>query len=160
MLGQRLPVAPARGQILLTEPAPRLIHRVVSGSEPSARQTRRGNVIIGSTVEDVGYDKRVAPETIGEFARDAVPRFPRLAHLSIIRSWAGLRPATPDHKPVIELSKDVPRLCLAIGHSRRGICYAGGTGQAVAELVTGQLPALALEAFSLARFAPAEGAPR
>jgi len=160
MVGQRLPVAPARGQILVTEAVPKFIHRVVSGSEPSARQTRRGNVIIGSTVEDVGYDKRVTPETITEFAHDAVPHFPRLAHLSIIRSWAGLRPATPDHKPVIEMSKDVPGLCLAIGHSRRGICYAGGTGQAVAELVTGRPPSLALETFSLSRFAPAEGASR
>ena len=136
MVGQRLPVAPARGQILVTEALPKFIRRVVSGSEPSARQTRRGNVIIGSTVEDVGYDKRVTPETIEQFAHGAMPHFPRLAHLSIIRSWAGLRPATPDHKPVIELS-DEPGLCLAIGHSRRGICYAGGTGRPVAELVTG-----------------------
>ena len=47
MVGQRLPVTPARGQIVLTEPLPRFIHRVISGAEPSARQTRRGNVIIG-----------------------------------------------------------------------------------------------------------------
>jgi sarcosine oxidase subunit beta len=161
MVGQRLPVKPARGQILITEPVPRFIRRVVSGSEPSARQTRRGNVIIGSTVEDAGYDKRVTPETIAEFAHGAVPHFPRLSHLSIIRSWAGLRPATPDHKPVVEMSEDVPGLCLAIGHSRRGICYAGGTGQAVAELITGRPTSLALDAFRLARFAPpAESASR
>jgi sarcosine oxidase subunit beta len=154
MMDQRVPVVPARGQILLTEPVPRFIHRVLSGSEPSARQTRRGNVIIGSTVEDAGFDKRVTTETITHFAQGVLPHFPRLAGLSVIRSWAGLRPATPDHKPIIELSKELPGLCLAVGHSRRGICYAAGTGQAVAELITGRPPSLALDAFSLARFAP------
>ena len=72
MAGQRLPVTPARGQIVLTEPLPRFIHRVISGAEPSARQTRRGNIIIGGTVEDVGFDKRVTPETIDHFARGVV----------------------------------------------------------------------------------------
>ena len=160
MMGQRLPVAPARGQILLTEPVPRFIHRVLSGTEPSGRQTRRGNVIIGSTVEDAGFDKRVTPDTITHFAQGVLPHFPRLARLSVIRSWAGLRPATPDHKPIIELSKELPGLCLAVGHSRRGICYAAGTGQAVAELITGRPPSLALDAFSLARFASTPAEPR
>src|SRR5262249_32534298 len=88
MVGQRLPIVPARGQILITEPVPRFIHRVVSGAEPSARQTRRGTVIIGSTVEDAGFDKRVTTETIDEFARGAIAHFPRLSALRVIRSWA------------------------------------------------------------------------
>src|SRR5262249_24845998 len=75
--GVKVPVVPARGRLTLTEPAPRFIRRVVSGAEPSARQTRRGNVIIGSTVEDAGFDKRVTTETIAEFARGALAHFPR-----------------------------------------------------------------------------------
>ncbi len=155
MVGQRLPVVPARGQILLTEPLPRFIHRVVSGAEPSARQTRRGNVIIGSTVENAGYDKGVTVDTIAHFAAGAVPRFPRLAGVSVIRSWAGLRPATPDHMPIIELMEEPAGLCLAVGHSRRGICYAAGTGRVVADLIAGRPPSLALDAFRLSRFAEA-----
>jgi len=89
-----------------------------------------------------------------------LPHFPRLAGLNVIRAWAGLRPATPDHKPIIEMSKEVPGLCLAVGHGRRGICYAAGTGRAVVDLITGRPPSLALEAFSLSRFVPEEGAPR
>ena len=162
MVGLRLPVAPARGQILLTEPVPRFIRRVVSGAEPSARQTRRGNVIIGSTVEDAGFDKRVTTDTIAEFARGVLPSFPRLSGLSVIRTWAGLRPATPDHKPIIELMDEPAGLCLAVGHSRRGICYAAGTGRLVTDLITGRPPYLSLEAFSLSRFSPAvaQGASR
>jgi len=160
MAGQRLPVEPARGQIVLTEPLPRFIHRVISGAEPSARQTRRGNIIIGGTVEDVGFDQRVTPETIDHFARGVVSHYPGLAGLSVIRAWAGLRPATPDAKPIIELCDEPARLCLAVGHSRRGICYAAGTGRLVADLITGGRPFLDLGAFSLSRFAGAEPAPR
>jgi sarcosine oxidase subunit beta len=156
MVGVRVPVVPARGQILLTEPVPRFIHRVVSGAEPSARQTRRGNVIIGSTVEDVGFNKSVTTDTIAHFAHGVLRHFPRLRGLNVIRSWAGLRPATPDHKPVIQLMDEPAGFCLAVGHSRRGICYAAGTGRLVADLITGRPPYLALEAFSLSRFASSE----
>ena len=160
MVGQRLPVRPARGQLVLTAPLPRFIHRVISGAEPSARQTRRGNLIIGGTVEDVGFDKRVTPETIDDFARGVVSHYPGLAGLHVIRAWAGLRPATPDSKPIIQLCDEPARLCLAVGHSRRGICYGAGTGRLVADLITGARPFLDLGAFSLSRFAGAESAPR
>ena len=160
MVDLRLPVAPARGQIVLTEPLPRFIRHVVSGAEPSARQTRRGNVIIGSTVEDVGFDKSVTPEAVSDFAAGALAHFPRLAGLNVIRTWAGLRPATPDHKPIIQRLEEPANFCLAVGHSRRGICYAAGTGRLLADLITGRPPYLSLEAFSLSRFAEPAAAPR
>jgi glycine/D-amino acid oxidase-like deaminating enzyme len=164
MVGVKVPVIPARGQIMLTEAVPPFIRRVVSGAEPSARQTRRGNVIIGSTVEDAGFDKTVTTDTIAEFAHGVLAHFPRLRGLSVIRSWAGLRPASPDHKPIIELMEEPAGFCLAAGHSRRGICYAAGTGRLVAEMITGHLAFLPLDPFSLNRFAPApapvERAPR
>jgi sarcosine oxidase subunit beta len=157
MTGRRVPVEPARGQILLTEAVPRFIRRVVSGAEPSARQTRRGNVIIGSTVERAGFDKRVTADTMAHFAQGVLPRYPKLRGLRVIRAWAGLRPATPDAKPIIELAQEPRGLCLAVGHSRRGICYAAGTGQLVMELITGRPPSLPLDAFSSARFARGVG---
>ncbi len=158
MVGLRIPVVPGRGQIVLTEAVPRFITKVVSGVEPSARQTRRGNVIIGSTVERAGFDKRVTLDTMGEFAREILPRFPRLRHLRVLRSWAGLRPMTPDDRPIVERC-DAPRgFVLAVGLGRRGICYAGGTGRLVAELVTGKPPFLPPDSLRLERFAAAGGA--
>ena len=111
MAGVPVPVVPARGQILLTEPAPRLIRRVLGGIEPSARQTRRGNVIVGSTVEAVGYDKSVTTDTLAAFAREVLPSFPAL------RGPAG-------HPGV---GRAAPRLSGSPSH-RRG---AGGAGRAV-----------------------------
>ena len=152
MMGQRLPVVPARGQIVLTEPVPRFIHRVLSGAEPSARQTRRGNVIIGSTVEDAGFDKRVTADTIAHFApglcRTSVV-WPTERHPIVGRPASGHARPQADHRAV----PGAPGLCLAVGHSRRGICYAAGTGHAVAELIAGRPPSLALDAFRLSRFA-------
>ena len=119
------------------------------------RKTRRGNVIIGSTVEHAGSDKHVTPATLAEFAHGAFAHFPRLRGLNVIRSWAGLRPASPDHRPIIQLMEEPAGLCLAVGHSRRGICYAAATGRLVAELIGGQPPSIPLEAFRLERFSPA-----
>jgi sarcosine oxidase subunit beta len=125
----------------------------VLGTEPSARQTRRGNVIIGSTVENVGFDKRVTAEMLAHFARGVLLHFPRLRGLQVIRTWAGLRPATPDNRPIIQLLDEPAGFCLAVGHSRRGIVYAPGTGQLVAEMITGKPPYLPLEPFNLGRLA-------
>jgi glycine/D-amino acid oxidase-like deaminating enzyme len=152
MVGVKIPVIPARGQILLTEPAPRIIRRVVSGGEPAARQTRRGNVLIGSMVENVGFDKGVTTGVLGHFARGILLHFPKLQGLQVIRTWAGLRPASPDHNPIIQLLEEPSGFCLATGHSKRGMIQAGGTGQLVAELILGKSPFLSLAPFSLGRF--------
>jgi D-hydroxyproline dehydrogenase subunit beta len=152
MVGADIPIRPARGQMLVTEPAPRIIRRVVSGGEPAARQTRRGNVLIGSMVEDVGFDKGVTTGVLGHFARGILPFFPTLRGLQVIRTWAGLRPASPDHSPIIQLLDEPQGFCLATGHSKRGMIQAGGTGQLVTELILGKPPFLPLAPFSLHRF--------
>ena len=156
MVGLPIPVSPGRGQILITEPVPRFIHRIVMGVSPSARQTRRGNVIIGSILEHAGYDKNVTLDTMSTFTRGVVDRYPGVRGLNVIRSWAGLRPMTPDHRPIIEMMDEPRGFCLATGHSHRGICWGAGTAQAVADLVTGRLPRIPLEAFRLKRFETAK----
>jgi D-hydroxyproline dehydrogenase subunit beta len=152
MAGLDIPVSPGRGQVLITEPVPRFIHRIVMGASPSARQTRRGNVIIGSTLEDAGFDKASTLDTVTAFSRGVLTRFPSLRGLNVIRSWAGLRPMTPDHFPIIQLVETPRGFCLATGHSHRGICYGAGTGQVVADLLTGKPPRLPLDRFRLERF--------
>ena len=156
MVGLPIPVSPGRGQILITEPVPRFIHRIVMGASPSARQTRRGNVIIGSILEHAGYDKNVTLDTMSAFTRGVVDRYPGVRGLNVIRSWAGLRPMTPDHRPIIEMMDEPRGFCLATGHSHRGICWGAGTAQAVTDLVTGRLPRIPLEAFRLKRFETAK----
>lgn len=153
--GLEIPVTPARGQVMVTERVPIFLRKVVSGMEPMARQTVRGNVVIGSTLEWVGYDKEVTVKTVGAFAREILPHFPALRNLHVIRVWAGLRPMTPDSAPIIELLPSPEGLCLAVGHSRRGICYGPGTGRLVAEVLTGKPPFMDITPLRLSRFASA-----
>lgn len=154
-VGLEIPVTPARGQVMVTERVPIFLRKVVSGMEPMARQTVRGNVVIGSTLEPVGYNKGVTVQTVGAFAREILPHFPALRNLHVIRVWAGLRPMTPDSAPIIELLPSPEGLCLAVGHSRRGICYGPGTGRLVAELLTGKPPFMDITPLGLSRFASA-----
>ena len=148
---------PARGQIVLTEPVPRFIHRVLSGAEPSARQTRRGNVIIGSTVEHAGFDKRVTTDTIGEFAHGAVAHFPRLrgppyhpqlggTPARVARSQAHHRA----HGTSPPASASPPVTADAASAMRRAPAASSPS------FSPGREPFLPLDAFSLARFEPAE----
>jgi len=153
MAGVKIPVFPARGQILLTEPVPRFMRSVVLGTEISATQTRRGNVLIGSTAESVGFDKRVTVETISHFARTILQYYPRLRNLQVIRTWAGLRPFTSDNYPIIQLMEEPKGFCLATGHGKRGMIQGPATGQLMAELITGKQPYMPLDPFSLRRFA-------
>jgi glycine/D-amino acid oxidase-like deaminating enzyme len=156
MVGLTIPVSPGRGQVVITEPVPRFINRIVMGASPSARQTRRGNVIIGSVLEYAGFDKSVTLDTMSAFTRGVVDRFPGVRGLKVIRSWAGLRPMTPDHNPIIQLMDEPRGFCLATGHSHRGICWGAGTSQAVEDLITGRSPRLPLGAFRLERFETAK----
>ncbi len=91
MVGLPIPVSPGRGQILITEPVPRFIHRIVMGASPSARQTRRCHVIIGSILEHAGYDKNVTLDTMSAFTRGVVDRYPGVRGLNVIRSWVTAR---------------------------------------------------------------------
>jgi glycine/D-amino acid oxidase-like deaminating enzyme len=152
MAGVEIPVSPGRGQIVITEPVPRFIHRIVMGASPAARQTRRGNVIIGSALEYAGFDKNSTLDTVTDFSRSVLTRFPSLRGLNVIRTWAGLRPMTPDHLPIIQMMEEPRGFCLATGHSHRGICYGAGSGQVVTDLITGKPPRLPIDAFRLERF--------
>jgi glycine/D-amino acid oxidase-like deaminating enzyme len=154
-LGIDVPVFPVWGQVLVTERAPRMIHHVIFGGEPTAGQTPFGNVIIGSTPEDRGFDKAVDLHLAREFASSVLRMFPGLRGLQVIRAWAGLRPGTADALPFMEWAPGVEGLFLACGHFRSGICYAPASGRIVADLMLRGKTWDWASAFTLRRFATA-----
>jgi glycine/D-amino acid oxidase-like deaminating enzyme len=153
-LGVALPVRPGRGQMLVTEARPPLTARALFTSMIGIRQDVRGHVLIGSSVEDVGYSREVTMPTLARFARLAIELMPDLTQVRIVRAWAGIRPMTPDGLPIIDTAPGVEGLILATGHSRSGISYAAVTGWLLSQLVTEGRTALPLDPFRLARFAP------
>jgi glycine/D-amino acid oxidase-like deaminating enzyme len=150
--GIALPVRPGRGQMLVTAVLPPLTSRVLRSPLVSVRQDLRGHVLIGSSVEYVGFDRSVTLERMAEFSRIAALLAPALRDAPIIRAWAGLRPMTPDALPIIDTVPGVAGLVLATGHSRTGVTYAAVTAWLLAQLVTHGQTELPLDPFRLERF--------
>ncbi len=140
LLGDRAPPAartrPARGQILLLRARPgELQHMVLAGDQYLVPRAD-GHVLAGSTVEDVGFDRQVTVSGLRRIAASIERMAPGLASAPVETAWAGLRPDTPDHLPV--LGHVEPGLIAATGHYRSGIMLAPVTAEIVRELVAGE----------------------
>lgn len=109
-----------------------------------------GSVVIGATVEDAGFDKAVHGEDLDDLRRRAAVLIPVMAHAPALERWAGLRPDTPDHLPV--LGRTGARTFVAAGHFRNGILLAPATAHVVAQLLLHETPGADLRAFDPARF--------
>jgi glycine oxidase len=110
-----------------------------------------GRILIGSTVEEEGFDKRTDPNAILRLRQSAIDLVPKLAQARILEDWAGLRPGTPDNLPILG-STSIPGYFVATGHFRDGILLAPITARLMAQVITDQKPDYDLSAFSPARF--------
>ena len=153
LAGVHLPIQPRRGQILVTEPLPHLVHRKVYdadyvgtiSADPAEAAlsaviegTRAGTILIGSSRELVGLDRRPNWDLMARMAARAIELFPVLADVTLLRTYLGFRPYPPDHLPVIGEDHRVPGLFHATGHEGAGIGLAPATGQLIVAAVTGQ----------------------
>ena len=144
------PVKPRKGQMLYVQPRSVILQHVLRAPDVYLVPRSSGKVLIGATVEDVGYDKSVNPETIQSLLRTAAKYLPGLA-APITQSWAGLRPGTPDDLPIIGPT-EAPGLFIAGGHFRNGILLAPITAKIMADLVEGRPSPLDIGAFAPSRF--------
>lgn len=118
---------------------------------PRTTGPNAGRIVIGATVEDVGFSKSTDPASIHDLHRRAAQLFPPLAAAPILEQWAGLRPATRDRLPLLGPHPANPRHLFATAHFRNGILLAPATAHLLADLLTGNTPAVALDPFSPAR---------
>lgn len=149
-LPRSLPIVPLKGQMLALRSS--CLHHPVAGDEVYL-VPRGDEVVVGATVEHAGFDISVDPAAIERLRLAAVRLCPPLAGAPVTRSWAGIRPATPDMLPIIGPDPDVPALIYACGHSKNGILLAPETAAIVARLVMGQAPGRDLAPFAVTRFA-------
>lgn len=145
-IGLELAVRPIKGQILLAEAPPDLVRTTIQGGDVYLIPRADGKVLIGSTLEDAGFDKRVTLDAVGELAAKARRILPAMAGLPLLTSWAGLRPSTPDRLPYIGRA-GMEGLIVATGHFRNGILLAPVTAELVSELLAGKSPSVPLEPF-------------
>jgi glycine oxidase len=130
-----LPVRPIRGQLLqLASKAPAL-NRIVWGHRCYLVPVDAGSILVGATVEDVGFDERTTVSGVHDLLDSACELVPQLKNATFVGARAGLRPATADEMPIIGRSAKMPGLVYATGHYRNGVLLAPLTARAVADLV-------------------------
>ncbi|HET6549929.1 MAG TPA: FAD-dependent oxidoreductase [Solirubrobacter sp.] len=169
--GLSVPVTPRKGQIVVLERSPVRFRRKLSEAgyfaavkaDEAALQiamvvesTPSGTALLGSSRQHVGFDREADVGVAGAIARRAARFFPVLEQARALRVYAGLRPLTPDHVPIIGPFADAPNLCVATGHEGAGIGLAPATGELIAAWHAGAPPPLPLAWYSPDRFAAVE----
>lgn len=174
LAGLQVPIKPRRGQLAVTEPIGHYmnvtlqcaLYNVIKfmpetitdpgvlrmGASLSMHQTRDGGLLIGGTREWADFDRRNTFEAIEAITRRALRFFPSLKDVSVIRTFAGLRPYTPDGMALIGGTKKAPGLYFAAGHEGDGIALAPITGKLLAEEMVYGKPSYSLDPFSPDRF--------
>jgi sarcosine oxidase subunit beta len=169
MAGLDIPITPRRGQILVTASLPPLLrHCLISaqyvavkfkpelagtgGMGYSLEQADSGNILIGSTREFVGFDRRTTFEGLRTMAGRIAPVIPALQRVPVIRTFGGLRPYTPDGLPILGKVGGLEGFIMAAGHEGDGIALSAITGELIADLITTGRTQFPLEAFRLERF--------
>ena len=130
-LGLHAPLAPQRGQIVVTE----RLEPFLGLPCDRARQTADGTVMLGDSKEDVGHDHGTTPEVAFAILARAVRCFPRLTRARVVRMWGALRVLSPDGLPIYGASRRHPGASLVSCHSgvTLAAAHAGEVARAIAE---------------------------
>jgi glycine oxidase len=144
-----LPMIPVKGQMLAVTPM--VVKHVVRGSGVYLIPRGTGRLVIGATVEEAGFDKRVVPETIQRLHQAAAMLAPNIGQARILQDWAGLRPGTPDKLPILGKTK-VDGYFVATGHYRDGILLAPITAKVMAQMIQGKKTEFDVSEFGAERF--------
>jgi sarcosine oxidase subunit beta len=169
MAGLEVPITPRRGQVLVTAAMPPLLrHCLISAQYVAAKfkpelaenggmgfsleQAHSGNLLIGSTREFVGFDRRTSFDGIRTIAGRIVPIIPALRRVPVIRTFGGLRPYTPDGLPILGKVAGLEGFIMAAGHEGDGIALSAITGELIAGLIATGRTQFPLDTFRLERF--------
>jgi glycine oxidase len=139
--GLQLPVGPVRGQMLAVSNVPSLLSHAIHGDDIYLVPRPSGELLIGATVERVGFERAVTPEGLGSLIARALALVPGIGGRPITRSWFGFRPWASDGQPVLGPVAGVDGLFAATGHYRNGILLAPVTAAVMARcIVDGDTP--------------------
>jgi glycine oxidase len=148
------PVRPAKGQMIALRSERVKVERVLWSDKIYLVPRNDGRILAGATVEYAGFDKRVTAGGLEKLLRTAIEVAPDLADARVEETWAGLRPDSPDHLPILGPT-DIDGLLIATGHFRSGILLTPITARLICEWVTEQRVSVDWECFSPLRFVEA-----
>jgi len=151
------PTLPVRGQMVALRHSGTPISHVLRSERgylvPRGEESPQ-TIVVGSTIENAGYEKRITAGGIEKILSAADELVPELEKAEIVETWCGLRPGTPDQLPIIGPA-DIQGLVFATGHYRNGILLSPITAKLVGEWIADRRVSLDWEKFSPLRFAPA-----
>jgi len=154
-IGPYAPVRPAKGQMVALRGDDLKMERVLWSEKIYLVPRNDGRIVAGATVEYAGFDKRTTAGGIEKILSAAIDLAPGLANARIEETWAGLRPDSPDHLPILGPT-DIDGLVMATGHFRSGILLTPITARLIREWVTEQRVSVDWDRFSPLRFQPAK----
>ena len=149
-LGVDVPTRPVRGQMLAYRST--AVRHIIWGEDGYLVPKPGGFLFAGATVEDVGFRPRTTRQGLAQVRRMATATAPALRYPEVASDWAGLRPGSPDGRPIIGRVPGKDNVLVATGHYRNGILLGPITGRLIAQLVTEGKTETPLEPFSPSRF--------
>jgi glycine oxidase len=146
-LGHKLPLKPIRGQMVLMKLPRQVLYSVVHDGPHYLVPRDDGRVLVGSTLEDVGFDKQTTTEAIAELTAFAHSIAPVLRSAEIEQTWAGLRPGSALANPLIGQLPNYENVLVASGHFRWGLYFSPGTAVLLRQWMLGEATAIPLNEF-------------
>ena len=137
------PIKPIRGQMLLLKGKPDVVQRITLSQDRYIIPRKDGRILVGSTTEDVGFDKSTTASIKQELHDYAVSTIPLLERYEIEHHWSGLRPASDNGIPVIAEHPHLKQLYINSGHYRNGVVMAPASARLLVEIMTQQNTSLA-----------------
>jgi len=146
------PIRPVKGQIIqLQRKRPFDLQHVVRGPDAYLAPKSNGRVVVGATSEEMGFDTTVTAGALYDLLEGAWEIVPGIRDLPVDETWAGLRPASRDHAPILGQTTE-PGIIMATGHYRHGILLTPVTAEEIARLIQTGETSDWIEPFSPRRF--------
>ena len=145
-----LPVHPVKGQMLQLQGQPGLLTPIVLYQDHYLIPRRDGRILVGSTLEETGFDKQISATAKQELLGFVRALLPALAELPVVAHWAGLRPASPSGIPYICQVPGHPQLYVNTGHFRNGVVLAPASVRLLTDLLLQRTPIVAPAPYQLA----------
>jgi len=149
-----MPIRPIKGTIVLLEVAAQPSREILVSAAGSLYPRADNKLLLGATMEDVGYDRRVKLEAVQTLVQQALSLVPGLRDANLVTAWTGLRPYSHDNVPYLGAVPDLDGAFVAAGHYRSGILLAPITGLLLKEMILGQASTLPMEPYQMSRALP------
>jgi len=133
----KLDIKPIKGQMLLFKFDTPPLRTIVVQNDLYIIPRRDGHLLIGSTLEDVGFEKKTTASARDHLLTHAQAILPSLQKMPIIRHWSGLRPASPHNIPTIGKHPTILNLLINSGHFRYGVTMAPASAEILVNEITG-----------------------